>query len=209
MNLENVDTIIFDLGGVILNLDYQKTIDAFNKLGVKDFEKLYTQANQIDLFNRYETGQISSQHFVNLLLPYLPVGTTPNKIVHAWNAMILDFPLQRMQLLEKLQNKYTLYLLSNTNDIHLQEVNRSLARTTDKKLNSYFTKAYYSHEIQLRKPHAEIFDFVCKENKLNPHKTIFIDDTIGHVEGSIKAGLQGVHLTKGQTIESLFNENSL
>ena len=96
MKMNSFDAVIFDLGGVIINLDYQKTISAFQQLGMSNFEQVYSQMAQTDLFDLYETGQISTQHFINLLLPHLPVGTSPNKVVAAWNAMILDVPLKKI-----------------------------------------------------------------------------------------------------------------
>jgi len=200
----NIEAIIFDLGGVILNLNYQLTIDAFNDLGIDDFEAMYTQAKQNDLFDRYETGQISSQHFINSLLPFLPKTTTANSVVRAWNTMILDFPLARLDFLDSLKSKYRIFLLSNTNDIHLQAVKRSLSKTTNRTLESYFEKTYVSHEMKMRKPNKEIFETVCLENNLNPERTLFIDDTIGHIEGAQKIGLMTHHLTNGQIIEELF-----
>lgn len=204
MEKKKFETIIFDLGGVILNLDYQLTINAFKELGMENFEEMYSQAQQSNLFDNFETGKVSSQHFINLLLPYLPQGVSPNKVVHAWNAMILDFPLHRLNLLDQLRKTHKIYLLSNTNEIHLQAVERSLAKTTNRSLQSYFDKIYLSHEIQLRKPHVEIFDYVCKEQNLDPSKTIFIDDTIGHINGATQYGLQTHHLEKGTTIEDFF-----
>jgi FMN phosphatase YigB (HAD superfamily) len=204
MKQNSFDAIIFDLGGVIINLDYQLTIEAFKKLGIDNFEEMYTQAKQNNLFDDYETGKISSQHFINSLLPFLPSGTSANKVVHAWNAMILDFPSKRLELLDQLNSKYRVFLLSNTNDIHLQAVNRSLANTTDRKLESYFEKVYLSHEVKLRKPHKEIFELVCTEQNLNPYTTIFIDDTIGHINGANSIGLKGIHLID-KTIEELFD----
>ena len=204
MEQNSFDAIIFDLGGVIINLDYQLTIEAFKKLGIDNFEEMYTQAKQNNLFDDFETGKISSQHFINSLLPFLPSGTSPNKVVHAWNAMILDFPKKRLELLDQLNSKYRVFLLSNTNDIHLQAVNRSLANTTDRKLDTYFEKVYLSHEVKLRKPHKEIFELVCTEQNLNPETTIFIDDTIGHVNGANSIGLKGIHLVD-KTIEEMFD----
>ena len=206
MEQNSFDAIIFDLGGVIINLDYQLTIEAFKKLGIDNFEEMYTQAKQNNLFDDFETGKISSQHFINSLLPFLPSGTSANKVVHAWNAMILDFPKKRLELLDQLNSKYRVFLLSNTNDIHLQAVNRSLANTTDRKLDSYFEKVYLSHEVKLRKPHKEIFELVCSEQNLNPATTLFIDDTIGHVNGANSIGLQGIHLID-KTIEEMFAFN--
>ena len=204
INENKLEAIIFDLGGVILNLDYQLTIDAFKNIGIDDFDRMYTKAKQHDLFDKYETGKISSQHFINSLLPFLPKGTSPNKVVQSWNAMILDFPLHRLNLLDKLKNKYRIFLLSNTNYIHLQEVKRSLSKTTNRTLESYFEKTYVSHEMNMRKPNKEIFETVCLENNLNPANTLFIDDTIGHIEGAKKIGLLTYHLTNGQVIEELF-----
>ena len=206
MKQNSFDAIIFDLGGVIINLDYQLTIEAFKKLGIDNFEEMYTQAKQNNLFDDFETGKISSQHFINSLLPFLPSGTSANKVVHAWNAMILDFPKKRLELLDQLNSKYRVFLLSNTNDIHLQAVNRSLANTTDRKLDTYFEKVYLSHEVKLRKPHKEIFELVCTEQNLNPETTIFIDDTIGHVNGANSIGLKGIHLVD-KTIEEMFDFN--
>ena len=204
MENNSFDAIIFDLGGVIINLDYQLTIDAFKNLGLANFDEMYTQAKQSNLFDDFETGKISSQHFINSLLPYLPNGVSANKVVHAWNAMILDFPKERLELLDKLKSNYRIFLLSNTNDIHLQAVKRSLVNTTDRKLESYFEKVYLSHEVKLRKPHKEIFELVCKEQNLDPSRTLFIDDTIGHIDGSIKIGLKGLHLKGDNSIEKLF-----
>ena len=204
MENNSFDAIIFDLGGVIINLDYQLTIDAFKILGLANFDEMYTQAKQSNVFDDFETGKISSQHFINSLLPYLPNGVSANKVVHAWNAMILDFPKERLDLLDKLKTDYRIFLLSNTNDIHLQAVKRSLSNTTDRKLESYFEKVYLSHEIKLRKPHKEIFELVCNEQNLDPSRTLFIDDTIGHIDGSIKIGLKGLHLKGDNSIEKLF-----
>lgn len=198
------NAIIFDLGGVIINIDYELTIEAFKQLGIRNFEEMYSQANQSNLFDQIETGKVSPQHFINSLLPFLPSGTSANKVVHAWNAMILDFPKERLALLDKLKEKHRIFLLSNTNEIHLQAVKHSLAKTTDRKLASFFDKVYLSHEINLRKPNKEIFELVCKEQNLKPEETLFIDDTIRHVNGAKSIGLKGIHLID-KTVEELFN----
>jgi len=96
---DGIKAIIFDYGGVIINIDYQATIEAFNALGTIDFEEIYSQASQSNLFNQIETGEISGQYFINQLLDYLPSGASPNKVVAAWNAMIKDVPKDRIELL--------------------------------------------------------------------------------------------------------------
>ena len=124
------EAIIFDLGGVLLNLDYDLTEKAFVSLGMTHFRESYSQLQQTHLFDRYEMGEISSFHFVNRLLDMLPAGTTANQVVHAWDSMILNFPAERLQKLEALSQKYRLFLLSNTNDLHIDAVRRSLEKTT-------------------------------------------------------------------------------
>ncbi|SRR5574343_27887 len=199
------DAVILDLGGVIINLDYNKTIHAFEALGMSDFKTVYSQASQTNLFDDFETGKISAQHFVNCLLPYLKPGTTPNKVVHAWNAMILDVPQQKLELLETLKKRFPVYLLSNTNELHVPVVRREFSKVTDYPMEHFFTKMYFSNEIKLRKPNAEIFEFVCLENNLNPANTLFVDDSIQHIEGAKKIGLNTEHLKDPEDLYQLFS----
>ena len=198
------EVIIFDLGGVILNLDYTLTTKAFQSLGLKNFDEIYAQANQTSLFDDLEIGKISAQFFINSLLPYLPQGVTANKVVHAWNAMILDFPQERLDLLVELRKTKKVFLLSNTNEIHIQAVNRSLANTTNQKIESFFDKVYLSHEIGLRKPNVEIFEFVCKDQNITPSTALFIDDTIRHVEGAKRIGLNAIHLENKTILDLIY-----
>ena len=198
------EAIIFDLGGVLLNLDYDLTEKAFISLGMTKFGESYSQLQQVQLFDRYETGEISSFHFVNRLLDLLPPGTTANQVVHAWDAMILDFPVKRLEQLEALSQKYRLFLLSNTNDLHIDAVRRSLKKSVGhRNLEQYFEKTYFSSAVGMRKPDSKIFEFVCSENNLDPAKTIFIDDSPQHIEGAKLAGIEAFLLEKGQDVFEL------
>lgn len=200
------EAIIFDLGGVLINLDYQLTSKAFIDLGLTDFDATYSQLQQTDLFDRFETGAISSFHFINRLLDQLPQGTSGNKVVHAWNAMILDFPEERLLWLLEMKQRYRIFLLSNTNTLHMEAVRRSLERTIGhQRLEDYFEQVYLSCEMGLRKPNPEIFSRVCDEQGLNPATTVFIDDSPQHVAGAASIGLQALHLKPGATVQSLFS----
>lgn len=202
----SIENIIFDLGGVVLNIDYQLTENAFKSLGLTDFSGMYTQAEQSGLFDNYEKGTCSTPYFINALLDFLPPNTSANKVVAAWNAMILDFPIQNLDLLLNLKNKYRIFLLSNTNDIHLQAVNRALKKVSStENLSAYFEKTYYSFEMGMRKPDAEIFEKVCSENQLEKTKTLFIDDTEKHVIGAKNVGLKTHLLLPGTTIVQFFS----
>lgn len=201
----DVEAIIFDLGGVIINLDYSLTVEAFRNLGAKNIDLLYSQENQIAIFDAYETGQISSQHFINKVKNFLPSEVSPNQIVAAWNAMILDFPVEKLALLEELSSQYKLFLLSNTNDLHIQKVDQKLKKVSTKRLSEYFQTIYLSHEIRMRKPNAEIFEFVCQKENLSPERTLFIDDTLQHIHGAQSIGLQTHHLIDSNQLISIFS----
>lgn len=206
MNNSQTDAIIFDLGGVILNLNYQKTIDAFIALGMPNFEEVYSQLAQQSLFDEFETGKISAFHFVNRLLDQMPKGRNANEVVHAWNAMILDFPKERLEFILKLKTEKRIFLLSNTNDLHLELVHRRLKEIyPDKYLNDFFEKVYYSFDLGIRKPNPDIFTYVCRENGLNPASTLFIDDSEQHVHGAKEAGLNAFHLTT--SLEEFIEKN--
>lgn len=199
------NAIIFDLGGVLIDIDYQKTIDAFVQLGMVDFNSIYNQASQQKLFSDYETGQISTQYFINQLIPFLKPGTSPNKVVEAWNAMILSVPKEKIALLENLKSNYPLYLLSNTNDLHVPEVRKEWAKVTEKPMESYFKTIYFSHELHQRKPDAIIFENVCERENLDPKATLFIDDSLQHIEGAASIGLQTYHLKKSTDLIQFFS----
>lgn len=208
MHPNNFQNIIFDLGGVILNIDYQKTADSFREMSLTSFEDLYSQATQNDLFDRFEVGEISAQHFVNKMLTLLPVNTSANKVVRAWNAMLLDFPQENLDFLREIKKHKQTFLLSNTNEIHVQTFNRKLREQTgESNLNTYFNEVYFSNEIGKRKPHPETFQYICDLNKLVPSETLFIDDSIQHIEGAKKIGLQTIHLQKGEKLTEILKLN--
>lgn len=202
---ENIDTIIFDFGGVLINIDYHKTIDAFKELGIEDFEERYSQADQTSLFNELEVGEISAQRFVNDLLRFLPQGTSPNQVVHAWNAMILDVPKSGVDLLQRLKGKYRLFLLSNTNEIHIPKALAEWEKTSDVDFYGCFEHVYLSQEMGMRKPNEEIFERVCREQNIQPENALFIDDSSQHIEGASKVGLNTIHLTPEVSLVSLFS----
>lgn len=205
---KNIKNIIFDLGGVILNIDYHLTIDAFKALGVANFDSLFTQAEQIGLFDQMDTGTISPQEFREGIRELCRLPLSDKEIDTAWNAMLLDFPPRRLSLLERAHKHYKTFLLSNTNAIHLESYNQILRNTFDlDNLSQFFHNEYYSHLIHMRKPHAEPFELILNENGLNPQETIFIDDSIQHVEGAKKLGILAFHLDipKGESIELLFS----
>ena len=201
----NVKNIIFDLGGVILNIDYNITAKAFQNLGIEEYNELYTQFNQIDIFDKLEKGEIKPSFFYNKIRELAKKDFTDKQIQNAWNAMLLDFPIKRLELLQQLKLRYNIYLCSNTNEIHLKHYNNTLKQTFGiNNLSDIFIKEYYSHEVGMRKPNSDIFELIIKENNLKPTETMFIDDSPQHIEGASKVGLIAYHLTNGEDILDLF-----
>ena len=198
--------IIFDLGGVLFDIDYQLTQKAFEAVGLKSSTPLYSQAKQISLFDELETGRISPSEFRNEIRKLIPDKIlSDTQIDEAWCAMLLGMPIENFSLLLDLKKTYRTFLLSNTNIIHLEKVFACLPQNFGiDSFDSFFEKAYYSSSIGLRKPDIEVFEFVLKENNLNPRETVFIDDSIQHIEGAKRANLLTYHLTNGEKITDLF-----
>jgi HAD superfamily hydrolase (TIGR01509 family) len=198
-----VKNIIFDLGGVLLNLDVAQTRDAFIKLGLTQIDDLFRIGHAASFFREYEMGIISDEQFVEKARQLSLPNTTSDQVIEAWNVMLLDFPAERVELLNRLKNKYRLFLFSNTNAIHLQAFHKSYQAVYGTTMDELFEKAYYSHLIKLRKPDVEAYQYVVKDGNMNAAETLFIDDALVNVEGARLAGLQAIHLTDGKTILDL------
>ena len=205
----NIKNIIFDLGGVILNIDYHLTIEAFKKLGFDDFDTLFTKARQTGVFDKLDKGLVTPDEFRNGIRELAKKTFTDEQIDNAWNAMLLDFPVHRLKLLEQIHSQYKTYLLSNTNQIHIEVYNQILFNTFGvRNLSPFFDKEYYSHVIHMRKPDAEVYELILNQNGLKAEETLFIDDSEHHIIGARKVGLNAYHLNlqEGETIEKLFVE---
>lgn len=192
-----VKTILFDFGGVLIDVDYHKTIDAFKALGIKNFEQLYSQADQEHLFDNYETGKISSQYFINQLISKVGGNITPNKIVNAWNAMLGEIHAENIKAVQKLKELgYKVYLLSNTNDIHIQAAFDRWNKLSLIHADELFDKIYLSQEIGLRKPDKEVFEYVLQDISVDPEEVLFIDDSIQHLQTAETLGMNTFLLNK-------------
>jgi len=191
----NIDTIIFDLGGVILNLDPQKTIEAFANITGLSAEQLL-EHSQEPVFKQYEKGEVSSDEFRNGLKEIFHVNVKDSVLDNAWNAMLLDLPLDRLEMIGRLRPKLKTFVLSNTNEIHIAAFDEIVTQATSGKIiQDYFDTVYYSHKVGMRKPSREIFEMVVNKNGLEKSNTLFIDDTLEHIETAKKIGLHTWHLT--------------
>lgn len=199
--MQGIKNIIFDLGGVIINLDNQRTEDAFTALGVKDFRSYFGHGHAISFFSEYEVGRISDQQFIDSIRQLTGISVSDQVIIDSWNALLLDFPSERIQLLQQLGKTYRLFLFSNTNALHLAALQQIYINTFGGgSLEDHFEKTYYSHLLGMRKPDLASYEYILRENQLNAEETMFVDDAIVNVEGAEHAGLKGLFLRPGVSL---------
>lgn len=200
----NINSIIFDLGGVIINLSPAKTYQAFSEMSGLPISQVEEMARTKQEFSLYETGHLTDEDFRSFLRSSLALSVDDEALDQAWNAMLLDIPQQRLQTLLRLKTKYKTFLLSNTNAIHLKAFNKILMEVSGQvNFEQYFEKDYYSHEMGLRKPDPTIFEYVIREQRLHPAETIFLDDSSINLTGAAQAGLHIHHVTNA---DELFKE---
>ncbi|MCL2328367.1 MAG: HAD family phosphatase [Bacteroidetes bacterium] len=206
--LNGITTIIFDFGGVILNLNEELTYKAMMHLLNCDKQQLQQHLAHNNTFPNYECGLISTDEFVQYIQSLVPYNISKQEIADAWNAMLLDFPQAHVDLLLRLKTKYRTFLLSNTNDLH------EIAFTQNMKnqgiqyaIHDLFERVYYSHTLHLRKPNVETYEAVIQRENLNPAQTLFLDDKLENLEGAQKAGLRTQLIDANNTIMNLFDKN--
>lgn len=202
--MQNIKNIIFDLGGVILDIDFKRTEKAFVDLGVANFNELFGPGHAASFFKDHEAGKITDGEFLDSLQKLAKHSLQSEAVQKAWNALLINFPPERIELLKKLRSKYRLFLLSNTNAIHVaafQQIYHDAFNNGS--LESLFEKVYYSHQIGFRKPNKEAYEYVLKKNQLIPEETLFIDDALVNVEAARKSGIKAIHLQPGTTLLDL------
>jgi glucose-1-phosphatase len=204
-----IKNLILDLGGVLFDLDYEKTRQAFFQLGLKDD---FSQAKQTALFDDLEEGKISKAVFIKELSVLCENPEVhPDQIIAAWNAMLLGMKEEKFSLLKKLGKQYKLFLYSNTNEIHLEQVWKHYQEVHGiKDLNDYFFQVYLSNEMGIRKPKESGFNKIVEEHFLIKNETLFIDDSPQHVQGAVSAGINALWLNlEKEDLASLLSKNGL
>ncbi|QTE22700.1 HAD-IA family hydrolase [Polaribacter cellanae] len=198
-----IKNIIFDFGDIFINLDKMATYKAMAKLGVTEITE-----EMMEVYHRYEKGLMSTEGFIKFF--HDKFNIPKNNLVHAWNAILLDFPKERLSFLQELaaSKKYRLFLLSNTNDLHIKWVQNSLGAQFYNDFKNAFEQFYLSHEINFRKPDTNIYEFVLKENSLKAAETLFVDDL---EENTISANSLGIHtwnlIPNVDDVTELFEKN--
>lgn len=204
-----IKNIIFDLGGVILDIDYSAPIREFAKLGMHNLESIYSISQPDPIYSLYETGKISTEEFMNYLQSKSPAGTSPEAILHAWNSILVALPPHRIQILAQLRQYYRIYLLSNINELHVEGFENIYKKHfPDGSLKDVMDEVYYSCRIGKRKPEPESFLHIVHEHDLIMQETMFIDDSADNVKAALQIGLlaQQVLPSQGRTFEKITDE---
>lgn len=202
-----IKNIIFDLGGVILDLDVSKTLSGFSEMTGLTPQEVARIFKASDGFLHYERGEYTDQEFRDYVRKVYNITVPDQMIDQSWNAMLGGIPVAKLELLKRLKAKYQTFLLSNTNTIHLDFVNNEvLPKANIPPLETFFHKAYYSHLMGKRKPDAEIFLQVLEENNLVASETLFLDDNADNVAGGAAVGLRTAYVDTSTFILDYFHD---
>lgn len=203
----SIKNLIFDLGGVILDLSVDHTLQSFSAVSGLDKQTVQKLFVSSPGFEAYEKGLITDAAFRDFVRQTYSISVTDADIDVSWNAMLRGIPMAKLTLLQQLMKAYRVFLLSNTNTIHLKYINEVMlpGMSGVPSLDTYFHRTYYSHLMKMRKPDAEIFQHVLEENNLKPEETLFLDDNAGNVEGAKALGIRTLHVVTPGLIMDYFN----
>lgn len=191
-----IENIIFDLGGVLLDIDFKKTAEAFTKLGIENFNKLFSHLSPNPIYYDFEKGLISPENFRKEIKQQINLNVSDDDFDYAWNALLGNYTDERLQIALELKKTHRTFLLSNTNIIHCWHYTENLKRNHNiEKLDDLFEKAYFSFDCKMRKPDSEIYEYALKNSNLVAEKTLFIDDFIENIEAANKLEIRTFHLT--------------
>jgi glucose-1-phosphatase len=199
----NFKNILFDLGGVILDINVQATLKGFYELGFPAELMEYPHSMKTDLFFKYQTGKLDTEQFRDEIRKVAGVEMTDQAFDEAWNAMLVGIPEKRIELLSVLSKRYDLYLLSNTSELHVKVFEKMYLDVAGESMHQVFKKIYYSHEIGWHKPDYEAWEHVVKDAGIKPEETLFLDDDIHNIKASQELGFQAIHIHERMNILNL------
>ena len=202
--LSSIKNILFDLGGVIIPINQELTFQSFASKCGWDIENVKVFFKKNDFLKNYENGTLSTEEFLNTIEQHLLLSR--HEIIDSWNKLLLEIPHSRIELLKKLKQRYRIYLLSNTNDLHIYAINNQLKTRNLQPLEQIFNKVYYSYKIKYSKPSVDAYQYVLRDAQMNPLETLFLDDSKENTEGAIKAGINSIHIDSTSNLETLFND---
>lgn len=208
MDFNNIKNIIFDLGGVVIDIDFELTFKALAELSPYSLNETKKIMGELNIWDIYERGELSDDEFIKTLKKELKITAYNDKVIAAWNALLLQIPKERIDLIRTLNNKYQTYVLSNTSLYHIIGLNQILKESSgDLSLHSVMNNTiYFSYEINRRKPDLDIYEFVIKDANITPSETVFLDDNLDNVLAAREAGLNAIHVEVPETIMHYLKE---
>lgn len=196
-----INTIIFDFGDVFINLDKNASLEALKKLGLPSWTDELEALNQ-----QFERGKVTEVQFMIGLKKIIP-NASIDDLRTAWNAVLLDFPLYRLEFLQHLSLNYRLFLLSNTDEIHVAKFEHKVGITFAREFYQCFEKLYFSFEVGMRKPDPEIFKFIINKHDLSMKRTLFVDDKKVNTDIAASLGMQVWNIIPGkEDVVDLFDK---
>ncbi len=206
VKVKDYKNIIFDLGGVIINLDESRTISAFAAISKLPYTSVENSILHSEYYKKYEKGLLDDDQFRTAIRKEFQIEATDQQIDECMNAMLLDIPVERIELLKSLRSSFRLFLLSNTNNIHLNKFNSIFKQNIGGEyIDECFDKAYYSHRVNMRKPDMEIYQLIINENDLDPIGTLFLDDNESNLKGAQALGINTFHIKNPSQLFELFS----
>ena len=201
---KQIKNIVFDLGGVLVDLDFKAAINGLQQAGFANVKEQLMTFNQEGIFQKFELGEISTEEFRTAIRENSTVTLTDEEIDALWNAMLLEIPREKLELILDLRGKYMVYLLSNTNSIHWDYVCKNAFNYRGFRVNDYFEETFLSYEMHLAKPNKAIFEKVLHDANLLPEETLFIDDSEANCKAAEEVGIHAHHYHIGDDLSKIF-----
>ena len=201
---KNIKNIVFDLGGVLIDLDFKSAINGLQKAGFANVKEQLQAFDREGIFQKFEVGEISADEFRAAIRENAIVTLTDTEINNLWNLMLLEIPREKLELILDLRSKYMVYLLSNTNSIHWDYVCKNAFNYRGFRVNDYFEETFLSFEMHLAKPDKAIYKKMLNDANLLPEETLFIDDSEANCKAAAEVGIHAHHYHIGDDLSKIF-----
>lgn len=189
-HFSNISTLIFDFGGVLIDLDMNQSILNFKKLGVENVESYLSNFGQSGFFMQLEKGKISADEFRFEIRKMTTNTITDKEIDDAWNTFLVRIPSEKLDIVYELRKKYRVIMLSNTNAIHFPYAEQTFFSYKNRSIDEYFDKCYRSYDMKMAKPDAEIFEAILSQEQVAANRCLLLDDGPKNIEQAQKLGIQ-------------------
>ena len=201
---KNIKNIVFDLGGVLVDLDFKSAINGLQKAGFANVKEQLQAFDREGIFQKFELGEMTAEEFRSAIRENSTVTLTDEEVDALWNLMLLEIPREKLELILDLRGKYMVYLLSNTNSIHWDYVCKNAFNYRGFRVSDYFEKTFLSFEVHLAKPDKAIFERMLEDANLLAEETLFIDDSEANCKAAAEVGIHAPHYHIGDDLSKIF-----